>query len=157
MKRKEVYATSGTRMTVRLFAGWDFAADDARTRYLAEVGYAKGVPMGADLPKAPGAGKAPTFLVAAMKDAIGGNLDRIQIVKGWVDKAGKPQEKIYDVVWCDAKTRKPGQGRQAAAGGRHGRRRTRDLDQHDRRDRTRRRVEGSRRSTRRCARTTTPA
>ena len=108
MKRKEVYATSGTRMTVRLFAGWDFAADDARTRYLAEVGYAKGVPMGADLPKAPGAGKAPTFLVAAMKDAIGGNLDRIQIVKGWVDKAGKPQEKIHDVVWSDAKTRKPG-------------------------------------------------
>jgi hypothetical protein len=108
MKRKEVYATSGTRMTVRLFAGWDFAADDARTRYLAEVGYAKGVPMGADLPKATATGKVPTFLVAAMKDAIGGNLDRIQIVKGWVDKAGKPQEKIYDVVWSDAKTRKPG-------------------------------------------------
>jgi hypothetical protein len=108
MKRKEVYATSGTRMTVRFFAGWDFTADDARSRYVAETGYAKGVPMGADLPKAPTAGKAPTFLLAAMKDAQGGNLDRIQIVKGWIDKAGKPQEKIYNVAWSDAKTRKPG-------------------------------------------------
>jgi len=112
MKRKEVYATSGTRMTVRLFAGWDFTADDARTRYLAEVGYAKGVPMGADLPKVPAAANgvrpAPTFLVAAMKDAQGGNLDRIQIIKGWVDKAGKPQEQIYNVAWSDAKARKLG-------------------------------------------------
>ena len=112
MKRKEVYATSGTRMTVRLFAGWDFRPEDARSRYVAETGYAKGVPMGADLPKPPaaanGAKPAPTFLVAAMKDAIGGNLDRIQIVKGWVDKTGKPQEKIVNVVWSDARTRKPG-------------------------------------------------
>jgi hypothetical protein len=108
MKRKEVYATSGTRMTVRLFAGWDFTPEDARSRYVAETGYGKGVPMGADLPKAPAAGKAPTFLVAAMKDAIGGNLDRIQIVKGWIDKAGKPQEKIYNVSWSDAQRRKPG-------------------------------------------------
>jgi hypothetical protein len=112
MKRKEVYATSGTRMTVRLFAGWDFKPDDARSRYIAETGYAKGVPMGADLPKAPaatnGVKPAPTFLVAAMKDAIGGNLDRIQIVKGWVDKAGKSQEKIYNVAWSDAQRRKPG-------------------------------------------------
>jgi hypothetical protein len=108
MKRKEVYATSGTRMTVRFFAGWDFTPNDSRSRYVAETGYAKGVPMGADLPKAPAAGKAPTFLVAAMKDAQGGNLDRIQIVKGWVDKAGKPQEKIYNVAWGNAQTRKPG-------------------------------------------------
>jgi hypothetical protein len=108
MKRKEVYATSGTRMTVRFFGGWDFKADDARSRYLAEAGYAKGVPMGADLPKASPGAKAPTFLVAALKDAQGGNLDRIQIVKGWVDKAGKPQEKAYDVAWGDAQRRKPG-------------------------------------------------
>ena len=107
MKRKETYATSGSRMTVRFFGGWNFVAEDARTRYLAEVGYGKGVPMGGDLTKA-APGKAPTFLVAAMKDAQGGNLDRIQIVKGWVDKAGKPQERIYNVAWGDAARRKPG-------------------------------------------------
>ena len=108
MKRKEVYATSGTRMTVRLFGGWDFKADDARSRYLAETGYAKGVPMGGDLPKASAGAQAPTFLVAAMKDSQGGNLDRIQIVKGWLDKAGKAHEKVYDVAWGDAARRKPG-------------------------------------------------
>jgi hypothetical protein len=112
MKRKEVYATSGSRMTVRFFAGWDFKPGDARSRYLADAGYAKGVPMGADLPRAPagaaGGKIAPTFLVAAMKDAQSGNLDRIQIVKGWVDKAGKPHEKIYDVAWGNADRRKPG-------------------------------------------------
>jgi len=111
MKRKETYATSGTRMTVRFFGGWNFVPEDARTRYLAEVGYSKGVPMGADLPKVAvgqAAKAAPTFLVAAMKDAQGGNLDRIQIVKGWIDKAGQPQEKIYNVVWSNAAQRKPG-------------------------------------------------
>ena len=108
MKRKEVYATSGTRMTVRLFGGWEFKADDARSRYLAETGYTKGVPMGADLPGAPAGARAPSFLVAAMKDAQGGNLDRIQIVKGWVDRAGKPQEKIYNVAWGNAASRKAG-------------------------------------------------
>jgi len=108
MKRKEVYATSGTRMTVRLFGGWDFKPADARSRYLADTGYAKGVPMGGDLPKASAGAKAPTFLVAAMKDAQGGNLDRIQIIKGWLDKAGKPHEQIYNVAWGDAQRRKPG-------------------------------------------------
>jgi hypothetical protein len=108
MKRKEVYATSGTRMTVRFFGGWAFAPEDARARQLAAVGYAKGVPMGGDLPEAPARAKAPTFLVAAMKDPLFGNLDRIQIIKGWVDEDGKGQEKIYDVAWGDAETRKPG-------------------------------------------------
>jgi Protein of unknown function (DUF3604) len=92
-------------MTVRFFGGWDYAADDATTRYLAERGYAKGVPMGGDLKPAT-SGKAPTFLVAALKDPIGGNLDRIQIVKAWVDSAGKMHEKLYDVAWSG--NRKPG-------------------------------------------------
>jgi hypothetical protein len=105
MKRRETYGTSGTRMTVRFFGGYDYSADDARSRYVAEAGYAKGVPMGGDLVAAP-AGKAPTFLVAALKDSVGANLDRVQIVKGWVDAAGQAQEKIYDVAW--AGDRKPG-------------------------------------------------
>ncbi len=106
MKRKEVYSSSGPRMMVRLFGGFDFDAKDAVTRAPAEVGYAKGVPMGGDLKAAP-QGKSPTFLVAALKDPIGANLDRIQIIKGWLDKGGKTQEKIYDVVWGDADKRKP--------------------------------------------------
>ena len=107
--RKEVYATSGTRMTVRLFGGWDFNADDARTRDVARTGYAKGVPMGADLPAAPKGAKAPTFLIAALKDSMGANLDRIQVVKGWLERDGKTtHEKVYDVAWGDADRRKPG-------------------------------------------------
>ena len=107
MKRKEVYGTSGTRMTVRFFGGWNFKPEDARDRNLADAGYAKGVPMGGDLPKAP-RGKAPTFLVAALKDPLFGNLDRIQIVKGWLGKDGVAQEKAYDVAWGDAERRRPG-------------------------------------------------
>jgi len=107
MKRREVYATTGPRMVVRFFGGFDFDAGDAATREPAEVGYAKGVPMGATLPKAP-RGKSPTFLVAALRDPIGANLDRIQIVKGWHDTDGKLHEKVHDVAWGDAATRKPG-------------------------------------------------
>ncbi len=103
MERKEVYATTGPRILVRLFGGWDFEAADAATRSPALVGYRKGVPMGGDLQKAP-AGKAPTFLVAALKDSIGGNLDRIQIVKGWLDKSGKTQERVYDVAVSDGRS-----------------------------------------------------
>jgi hypothetical protein len=108
MKRKEVYATSGTRPTVRFFAGWSFEQKDASNRYVAEVGYAKGVPMGGDLPPAPAGATAPSFLVAAMKDPLFGNLDRVQIIKGWLGKDGKAQERIYDVAWGDADRRKPG-------------------------------------------------
>jgi hypothetical protein len=97
MKRRETYATTGPRMAVRFFGGFDFDAKDANSRMPAAVGYTKGVPMGGDLTAAP-AGKTPTFLVAALKDAIGANLDRIQIVKGWLDKDGKTQERIYDVA-----------------------------------------------------------
>ncbi len=106
MERKEAYATTGPRMIVRFFGGWDFEPNDAHNRLPAAVGYTKGVPMGGDLTNAP-KGKAPTFLVAALKDPIGTNLDRIQVIKGWVDARGKTQEKVYDVVWGDADKRKP--------------------------------------------------
>ena len=105
MQRKETYATTGSRMAVRFFGGWDFNQADAQTRSPAMAGYAKGVPMGGDLSRAP-TGKAPTFLVAALKDPLGGNLDRIQIIKGWMDAKGELQEKVYDVVWGG--DRKPG-------------------------------------------------
>jgi len=98
MERKETYATTGPRMIVRLFGGWDFTPADAQTRSPAVVGYAKGVPMGGDLTKAP-TGRSPTFIVAALRDPIGANLDRIQIVKGWLDAKGDLHEKIYDVAW----------------------------------------------------------
>jgi len=97
MKRRETYATTGPRMAVRFFGGFDFAPGDADNRMPAAIGYAKGVPMGGDLSSAP-QGKSPTFLVAALKDAIGANLDRIQVVKGWLDKDGKTQERVYDVA-----------------------------------------------------------
>ncbi|WP_455208869.1 DUF3604 domain-containing protein [Kaarinaea lacus] len=106
MERRETYATTGPRMIVRFFGGWEFEDADANNRLPAHVGYTKGVPMGGDLNNAP-KGQAPTFLVAALKDPIGANLDRIQIIKGWVDKKGNVQEKIYDVVWGDADKRKP--------------------------------------------------
>lgn len=105
MERKETYATTGPRMIVRFFGGWDFAESDAHGRMPANAGYAKGVPMGGDLSAAP-ARKSPTFLVAAMKDPMSGNLDRIQIVKGWIDASGNRQEKVHDVVWSG--DRKPG-------------------------------------------------
>jgi len=105
MKRKETYATTGPRMTVRFFGGWDFTEQDTLSRLPADAGYARGVPMGGDLNPAP-KGQSPTFLVAARKDPYSGNLDRIQIVKGWMDAKGKTHEKIYDVVWSG--DRKPG-------------------------------------------------
>ncbi len=105
MARKEVYATTGPRILVRFFGGWDFEAADTKNRLPAEIGYTKGVPMGGDLHAAP-KGKAPTFLVGALKDPYGGNLDRIQIVKGWLDKSGDTHEKVYNVVWSDMKERK---------------------------------------------------
>lgn len=98
MQRKETYATTGSRMMVRFFGGWDFEKADAESRSPAIAGYTKGVPMGGDLYEAP-AGKSPSFLVAAMKDPIGANLDRIQVIKGWVDAKGEVQEKVYDAVW----------------------------------------------------------
>ena len=116
MERRETYATTGTRMIVRFFGGWNFEPGDAQNRMPAAIGYSKGVPMGADLRNAP-AGAAPTFLVAALKDPIGANLDRIQIVKGWLDPNGQVQEKVYDVVWGDADKRKAGSDGKVAAVG----------------------------------------
>ena len=107
MQRRETYATTGPRMAVRFFGGWDFEPADATNRLPAAIGYTKGVPMGGDLSAAP-AGKSPTFLVAALKDPIGANLDRIQVIKGWLDAKGDVHEQVYDVVWADADKRKPG-------------------------------------------------
>ena len=114
MARKETYATTGSRLVVRFFGGWDFEKADASSREPAVIGYRKGVPMGGDLFEAP-AGKAPTFLAAAMKDPLSGNLDRIQIIKGWLDAKGDVQEKVYDVAWSgdrkpDAKGKLPSVG-----------------------------------------------
>lgn len=105
IERKEVYATTGSRMMVRFFGSWDFTKADLGSRSPAFTGYKKGVPMGGDLP-ARMRNSAPTFLVYALRDPIGGNLDRIQIVKGWLDGQGKTHEKVYDVVWSG--DRKPG-------------------------------------------------
>jgi hypothetical protein len=97
MERREAYATTGPRMLVRFFGGFDFEPGDASNRKPATIGYTKGVPMGGDLHNAP-KGKSPTFLAAALKDPIGANLDRIQIIKGWLDQDGTPQERVYDVA-----------------------------------------------------------
>ena len=98
MKRRETYATTGPRMLVRFFGGFDFEDADANSRSPAIAGYTRGVPMGGDIGPAP-EGKVPTFLVAALKDPIGANLDRYQIIKGWLNAAGEVHEKIYDVAW----------------------------------------------------------
>ncbi len=114
MERKEVYATTGSRLAVRFFGGWDFEADDLNNREPAFAGYEKGVPMGGDLPANSTGKKAPSFMVYALRDPIGGNLDRIQIVKGWSDDE-KQYEKVYDVAWSG--DRKPGKNGKVPAVG----------------------------------------
>lgn len=101
MERREVYATTGTRIRLRMFGGWEFTKADALNRNVATLGYSKGVPMGSDLTPAPDGAKAPTFLLFAMRDPMGANLDRVQIIKGWLDKNGNPQDKVYDIAWSD--------------------------------------------------------
>lgn len=103
MKRKEVYATTGPRIQLRFFASWDYLPSDINASDMVAIGYKKGVPMGGDLNKAP-AGKAPGFMITAMKDPVDANLDRIQVVKGWLDKDGKPQEKVFNVAMADGRT-----------------------------------------------------
>jgi len=103
MARKETYATTGPRIMMRFFGGWEFSDTDLRSRTPAFVGYQKGVPMGGDLTRAP-AGKAPSFMLFALRDPIGANLDRMQIVKGWLDKKGETHERVYDVAVSDGRT-----------------------------------------------------
>jgi Protein of unknown function (DUF3604) len=98
MARREVFATTGTRLRLRMFGGWDFTRADAARPDLSRAGYGRGAPMGSVLP-APGAGQRPTFLIEAMRDPDGANLDRIQVVKGWLDASGATHERIYNVVW----------------------------------------------------------
>jgi hypothetical protein len=101
LARKEVYATTGPRITLRFFGGWSFQPKDADAGDLAAIGYRKGVPMGADLPKHDPVGP-PSFLIAALHDPLGASLDRIQVIKGWRDAAGETLEKVYDVAWSGA-------------------------------------------------------
>ena len=102
LKRKEIYATTGTRMRVRLFAGWDFKPGDELAPDFAGLGYTRGVPMGGRL-TAPPKGAAPTFIVRAMRDPEWANLDRVQIIKGWLDADGKAKERIYDIAVSDGR------------------------------------------------------
>jgi len=102
MRRKEVFATTGTRIRVRVFAGWDFEADDVSRPDFISQGYRRGVPMGGDLRDAPEAG-APSFMIRALRDPDGANLDRVQIIKGWLDADGETHERIYDVAVSDGR------------------------------------------------------
>ncbi|KQY14010.1 DUF3604 domain-containing protein [Rhizobium sp. Root482] len=108
MQRKEVYGTSGVRIQARMFGGWDFDKGLLSNEDWAKTAYASGVPMGGDL--APADDKVPSFVVNAVKDPADGNLDRIQIVKGWT-KQGQVFEKIYDVAWSGARQPDPVTGR----------------------------------------------
>ena len=112
MMRKEVYATTGPRMVLRVFGGWDFKTADLQGDWV-KAGYARGVPMGGTLK--PGGG-APSFVLSALKDPQGANLDRVQVIKGWVDAAGKSHEKVYDVIWSDMDKRKAVGGKVPAVG-----------------------------------------
>lgn len=112
MMRREVYATTGTRMTVRVFGGWDFKAEDLKGDWV-KAGYTRGVPMGGEMKAGSG---QPSFVISVLKDPLGANLDRVQVVKGWADKAGQAHEKVFDVVWSGADKRKPVGGKLPAVG-----------------------------------------
>jgi len=115
MQRREVYATSGPRIAVQFFASWNFTEEDLTAKDLYAQATANGVPMGGELSSAAQEGAAPTFIVQALKDPVGANLDRVQIVKGWLDNRGHTHEKVFDVVWSDG--RSPGaDGRLPAVG-----------------------------------------
>ena len=103
MKKKETYGTTGTRIMVRFFGGWEYGDNDVLKNNMVDIGYAKGVPMGGDLAAKPQGKNAPVFMLSALKDPNAANLDRMQIVKGWVDKDNKRHERIYDVVVSDGR------------------------------------------------------
>ena len=103
MRRRETYATTGPRMQVRLFGGWDYSQTDLSSPNWVELGYEKGVPMGAELLPQPDASKPPVFMVSAWKDPDGANLDRIQMIKGWLDTAGNTHEKVFNIALSDAR------------------------------------------------------
>jgi hypothetical protein len=103
MARKETFATTGTRLVVRVFGGWDFEAEEVHRPDFAREGYKRGVPMGGDLSNAP-KGKAPSFMIRALRDPDGANLDRIQVIKGWLDAKGETHERVYDVAVSDGRT-----------------------------------------------------
>jgi hypothetical protein len=106
MERRETYATTGPRITVRVFAGWEFGPDDVYRPDFAKHGYANGVPMGGDLTPAP-EGSAPSFVIRALRDVDGANLDRVQIVKGWLGDDGDASEGVYDVALSDGRRSGP--------------------------------------------------
>ena len=103
LQRREVYATTGSRITLRFFAGWDFTEEDVFASNMAELGYEKGVPMGASLLQR--GESAPTFMLQAAKDPNGANLDRLQIIKGWEDNQGRVHEKVFNVDWSNPELR----------------------------------------------------
>lgn len=115
MKRKEVYATTGSRIMVRFFGGWDYVKDSVHSPDYVKIGYKKGVPMGGDLTKAP-AGKAPVFMILALKDPDDANLDRIQVIKGWLDATGATHERIYDVALSNGRKLDPKTGKAPPVG-----------------------------------------
>ena len=103
MERKETYATTGPRMGVRFFGGWDFNKSDVYENNAVDIGYQKGVPMGGDLTAQDNANDAPSFMVSALRDPLSGNLDRVQIIKGWLDSEGEVHERVYDVAVSDGR------------------------------------------------------
>ena len=102
-KRKEVYATTGPRIAVQVFAGWQFTAEDVDSKNFADIGYAKGVPMGSDFTHPENNTSKAQLLIRAVKDPKGANLDRVQVVKGWLDVEGKQREKVFNVAWSDSR------------------------------------------------------
>jgi Protein of unknown function (DUF3604) len=115
MKRKETFGTSGVRLKVRMFAGWNYPKDTTKSTDWVKAAYDGGVPMGGDLPVQADAKAAPTFLIHAVKDPNSGNLDRVQIIR-ITTKNGKSQEKVFDVLWSGDRTPDPKTGKVPAVG-----------------------------------------